>query len=213
MASKVANATNSVGLWPGSVTGGLGFGNLLEKTKHHFAVLFWPTLLGSLSGAALLLSTPTKVFDRVIPGLILVAALLLLFQPKVKSFVLRKHERLPAPYGWGLQFLVSAYGGYFGAGMGIMMLASFALYMDGTIHELNAVKNWLGLVINFSCSAVFIAKGLVELWPAIFLVIGSLIGGYFAARLSQKANPDKFRLVIAIYGIGMSLWFAYRAFA
>jgi len=175
-------------------------------------VLFLPTLLGSIAGALLLLATPKAVFDQVIPGLILLAALLLLFQPRVKAFVLRKQEKLPVAYGWGLQLLVSAYGGYFGAGMGIMMLAAFALYMEGTIHELNAVKNWLGLVINFTCSAVFIAKGLVDLWPAVWLVVGSLIGGYFAARVSQKANPDKFRIAIAIYGIAMSLWFAYRAF-
>lgn len=213
LGEKVANATNSVALWPGSLTGGLGFKNLLGKTQHHLKLLILPTLLGSLTGAWLLLSTSNKVFRDVIPALILVASLLLLFQPKVKAFVLSRHDKLPAPYGWGLQFLVSAYGGYFGAGMGIMMLAAFALYMDGTIHELNAVKNWLGLIINFSCSAVFISQGLVDLQPALWLTVGSLIGGFVAARVSQRFNPEKMRLAIAIYGIGMALYFAYRAFA
>ncbi len=208
---KVANATNSVGLWPGSLSGGIGFKNLYSKTSHYLKILFLPTLLGSVSGAFLLLSTSNEVFRRVIPGLIFLASLLLLFQPKVKQFVLGHKSKLPTSYGWILQFLVALYGGYFGAGMGIMMLAAFALYMEGTIHELNAVKNWLGLIINFSCSAVFIAKGLVELWPAVWITIGALIGGFVAARVSQRFNPEKLRVAIAIYGFAMTAYFVYRA--
>lgn len=212
LVEKVANATNSVGLWPGSLTGGLGFKNLIDKTKHYLKALFVPTLLGSAVGAILLLNTSNEFFKRVIPFLVLTAACLLLFQPKVKEFVQKRHDKLPTSYGLILQFFVSVYGGYFGAGMGIMMLAAFALYMDGTIHELNAVKNWLGLIINFTCSMVFLSQGLIVLWPAVFLTIGALIGGFAAARLSQKVNPEKLRLVIAIYGIGMAGFFAYRAF-
>ncbi len=211
LAEKVANATNSVGLWPGSLTGGLGFKNLYAKTGGYLKKLFLPTLLGSLAGAFLLLNTSNHVFRAVIPGLILIASALLLFQPKVKTLVQSKHRKLPEPYGWALQFLVSVYGGYFGAGMGIMMLAAFALYMEGNIHELNAVKNWLGLIINFSCSAVFVAKGLVVFWPALWLVIGSLIGGFVAARVSQRFNPEKLRVAIAIYGFVMAGYFVWRA--
>ncbi|HVT11910.1 MAG TPA: sulfite exporter TauE/SafE family protein [Fimbriimonadaceae bacterium] len=208
---KIANATNSVGLWPGSLSGGIGFKNLFEKTSRYLAKLFIPTLLGSLCGALLLLNTSNKVFKEVIPGLILLASCLLLFQPKVKELVQKRHAKLPEPYGWVLQFLVSTYGGYFGAGMGIMMLAAFALYMEGTIHELNAVKNWLGLIINFSCSAVFISRGLVEPWPAVWIVVGALIGGFVAAKVSQRFNPDKLRVAIAIYGFAMTAFFIWRA--
>jgi uncharacterized membrane protein YfcA len=208
---KVANATNSVGLWPGSLTGGIGFKNLYAKTSRYLKILFLPTLLGSVSGAFLLLYTSNEAFKKIIPGLILLASLLLLFQPKVKLFVLGHKTKLPEAYGWILQFLVAVYGGYFGAGMGIMMLAAFALYMDGTIHELNAVKNWLGLIINFSCSAVFLARGLVVLYPALCIVIGSLIGGFVAARVSQRFDPDKFRIAIAIYGFVMAGYFVWRA--
>ena len=208
---KIANATNSVGLWPGSLSGGIGFKNLYEKTSRYLKTLFIPTLLGSIAGAFLLLYTSNTVFKRVIPGLILLASFLLLFQPKVKQFVLGHKSKLPGHYGWILQFLVAVYGGYFGAGMGIMMLAAFALYMEGTIHELNAVKNWLGLIINFSCSAVFILKGMVVLWPALWIVLGSLIGGFVAAKVSQRFNPDKLRVVIAIYGFAMTAFFIWRA--
>lgn len=208
---KIANATNSVGLWPGSLSGGIGFKNLYAKTSRYLRVLFIPTLLGSLAGAFLLLSTTNSTFKQIIPALVLFASMLLLFQPKVKKLVLGHRTKLPEAYGWVLQFLVSVYGGYFGAGMGIMMLAAFALYMEGTIHELNAVKNWLGLIINFACSAVFIAKGMVVFWPAFWIVIGALIGGFAAARISQRFNPDKLRIAIAIYGFIMTGFFVYRA--
>lgn len=208
---KIANATNSVGLWPGSLAGGIGFKNLYSKTSRYLKVLFLPTLLGSVAGAFLLLYTSNVFFRRVIPALILLASLLLFFQPKVKQFVLGHKSKLREAYGWILQFFVAVYGGYFGAGMGIMMLAAFALYMEGTIHELNAVKNWLGLIINFAASVVFIAKGYVVFWPALWIVLGSLIGGFVAARVSQRFNPEKLRIAIAIYGFAMTAYFVYRA--
>jgi len=208
---NIANATNAAGLWPGSIAGGIGFRNLLPKTAHYLKALFIPTLLGSICGAFLLLYTSNEIFMRVVPGLILLASILLLFQSKVKRFVLGHESKLPEAYGWVLQFLVATYGGYFGAGMGIMMLAAFALYMDGTIHELNAVKNWLGVIINFSASVVFFAKGFVVLWPAVCILLGALVGGFLAARVSQRFNPDKLRIAIAIYGFAMTAFFIYRA--
>lgn len=208
---KIANATNSVGLWPGSLAGGLGFRNLLPKTSHYLKTLFLPTILGSICGAFLLLYTSNELFRKVVPGLILLASILLFFQPRVRQFVLGNRTKISEAYGWGLQFLVAVYGGYFGAGMGIMMLAAFALYMDGTIHELNAVKNWLGLIINFAASVVFFAQGYVVLWPAVWILLGGLIGGFVAARVSQRFDSDKLRIVIAIYGFAMTGFFVWRA--
>lgn len=212
LAEKIANATNSVGLWPGSLAGGLGARNLLEKTKPYLRQLIVPTCLGSICGAWLLLTTTDLVFRRVIPGLILLAAILLLLQPKVKALMGKHMHILPSWLAILLQFLVATYGGYFGAGMGIMMLACFALYMDGTVHELNAIKNWMGLIINFTCSFIFITKGLVEVVPAVLLTVGALIGGFSAAHFSQRLDPDRLRLAIAIYGILMASYFGYRAY-
>ncbi len=207
---KIANATNSVGLWPGSLTGGLGFLQRFGTTKKYLPAMIPPTAIGSVCGAFLLLNTSAKNFERVIPFLILLAAILLLIQPKVKELV--GHRALPAWAAPLLQFLVAVYGGFFGAGMGIMMLACFALTMEGDIHELNAVKNWLGLIINFVCSAVFIWKGLVLPLEGGLLVFGGLIGGYFAARVSQRFDPDRLRGVIAVYGLCMAAYFMWRAF-
>lgn len=210
IADKVANATNSVGLWPGSVTGGIGFIKRFGSTKRYLPAMIPPTLLGSALGAALLMNTSTQAFRRAIPFLILLAAILLLLQPRVKRLV--GHRALPVWAAPLLQFLVALYGGYFGAGMGIMMLACFALTMEGDVHELNAIKNWLGLAINFTCSALFLWKGLVLPLEGGLLVLGSLIGGYVAAHVSQRFDPDRLRSVIAVYGLGMAAFFMARAF-
>lgn len=211
LSERVANATNSVGLFPGSLAGGLGFRNLFEKTGRHLKPLLIPTVLGSVLGAWLLLTTPDSVFKKVIPGLILIASLLLLLQPQVRRMV-GKGRTLPVWAGILLQFVVSTYGGYFGAGMGIMMLACFALYVEGNVHELNAIKNWLSLLVNFACSVVFVIERIVDFWVAGCVVAGALVGGFFAARVSQRVDPDRLRLVIAIYGLAMTGFFTYRAF-
>jgi len=210
--SLQANATNSASLWPGSLAGAFGFKDLLHKTKKYFAVLAAPTLLGSVVGAWLLILSSEKLFDSVIPFLILFASLLLVVQPRIKALA-KKHDRTtPLWFGIVVQFLVSAYGGYFGAGMGIMMLGSFALYMDGNIHELNAVKNWLGLIINLVASIILAAKGLVLWGPFLALTAGSLVGGFYAAKWSQRFDSDKLRTAIAVYGFAMTIYFLWRAF-
>jgi uncharacterized membrane protein YfcA len=208
---RVANATNSVGLFPGSFTGAYGFRNLLPKTGKHLKKLFAPTFLGSIAGAFLLLNTSNAVFAKVIPILVLLAATLLLLQPKIRALV-GQGNKLPTWLALALQFLVSVYGGFFGAGMGIMMLACFALYIEGNVHELNAVKNWLSLLINFTCSIVFFIKGLVVLPVAFFLLIGAVLGGFVAARVSQRFDPNKLRVAIAVYGFAMAGVFAYQAY-
>jgi uncharacterized protein len=211
--SLQANATNSASLWPGSLTGALGFRDVLHKTKRYFGVLAVPTLAGSVLGAWLLTISPTKTFDSVIPFLILLASVLLVVQPRIKALA-KKHDR-PTPVWVGvlIQFLVATYGGYFGAGMGLMMLGSFALYMEGNIHELNAVKNWLGLIINLVASIFLAVKGLVLWGPFLALTAGSLLGGFYAAKYSQRFDSEKLRIVIAGYGFAMTGYFFWRAFA
>jgi len=210
--SKIANATNAAALWPGSLAGAYGFWNLIAKTGHYFRTLFVPTLLGAAAGAWLLTATSQRTFDIVIPFLILIAATLLALQPKVKQWTLRGKPSVHPSVGIVLQFLVAVYGGYFGAGMGIMMLGAFALYMEGNIHELNAVKTWLGLIINLVASIVFVSKGWILPVPFIALTLGAIVGGFFAARLSQKVNAEKMRIAIAVYGFITAAYFGYRAY-
>ncbi len=207
-----ANATNSVGLWPGSFAGALGFRNLFKQTERQLKLLILPTLLGSVLGAVLLITTKQRTFDIVIPFLILLATLILALQPSIRKWVGSEHRKMPVWFGVLLQFLVSVYGGYFGAGMGIMMLATMALTIDANVHELNSLKNWLAVVINLAATTVFFIKGLVWPFTAVALVGGALIGGYFAAKFSQRFNPDKLRWVIVAYGLLMTGVFVKEAF-
>lgn len=202
-----ANATNSVGLWPGSLAGAVGFLNLFKQTASELKILIGPTILGSFLGSQLLIHTRQRTFDAIVPWLILMATLVLAFQPSIKKWAGAERQRLPISVGMLIQFAVSVYGGYFGAGMGIMMLASLALIIEGSVHVLNSIKNWLALVINVVCTTVFFAQGYVQWFPATALIGGALIGGYFAAKVSQRFEPDKLRKVIVVYGVGMTLWF------
>jgi uncharacterized membrane protein YfcA len=220
MASVPANMTNTSSLWPGSLAGGLGYFNLLGKAVHHLKVLLLPTLVGSIVGAWLLTVTSPKLFDVLVPILILFAATLLAFQPKIKAWATRRHEGVPSAVGFTLQFLVSIYGGYFGAGMGIMMLAAFSLYVVGDIHEYNAIKNWLGLLINLVATVVFVVSGRLAAhtgqspqidWSiALPMIVGSIVGGYAMARLSQKIDSEKLRLMIAVYGFAAAGYFVWQ---
>lgn len=209
--AREANATNSVGLWPGSLASAFGFLDLLPLVKKTIWLLLVPTVAGSCAGALLLGSTGKRTFDLLVPALILTATLLLAFQDRVKAFAASRGREFHPATAFVAQLLVSIYGGYFGAGMGIMMLGAFAVTIGGTIHEMNTVKNWLAVAINVVATVVFFLQGLVLFVPAAMLAFGSVIGGYFAARYSQKVDAKWLRHGIVAYGLVMCAFFAWRA--
>lgn len=201
----VGNATNSVGLWPGALSGALAF-RFSPESRRLLKGLVPATAAGAAFGAWLLTVTPSKTFAALVPWLILLGAMLLLLQPRIRRLVDVK-ARMPLLGAVALQFLVAVYGGYFGAGMGLMMLAVLGFVMDGTIHELNGVKNGLGLVINLVGSTIFFFGGLVRADVAGWLVAGALAGGYLAGRYSQRIPPEGLRKAVAIFGVGMALYY------
>jgi uncharacterized protein len=208
-----ANATNSVALWPGSLSSAIGFLPHLGRFKGRLFGLVLPTLLGSGLGSWLLVVTPASLFRTVVPWLILAATLLLLFQPRVREWVSgSKHGAHPAT-GAVLQFVISVYGGYFGAGMGIMMLAAMALFLDADMHEMNAVKNWLAVVINVVAMGVFLGKGLVLLAPCAAMMGGAVIGGFLSAKAAQKVSSEALRKAVVVYGLAMSAVFFWRVWS
>jgi hypothetical protein len=207
--SLIANATNSVGLWPGSLSGAWGFRNVLGPTQKYLRLLVAPTLIGSAAGAYLLTITDKRVFEAAVPVLLLIATVLLYLQPQVKAWVLGDRAHIGPAWAILLQTLVAIYGGYFGAGMGIMMLAVFGLFMHANTHEINAVKTILGVGINLTASILFFSKGMVVFVPALALTLGSIVGGYAAAKGSQKVDPDRLRVAIALFGFGMAAHFAW----
>lgn len=207
-----ANATNSVALWPGSLASALGFREHWEASRAQFVVLLAPTILGSILGAWLLVSTPQRAFDLAVPALILLGTLLLAFQKRVRAWADARRDGPRSPtWAWIAQLGVAAYGGYFGAGMGILMLAAYGLFVEGSLHEHNAVKNGLAILINVAATALFFWKGLVWLAPALAMAVGAVVGGYLSARLSQRIAADRLRMAVVAYGLAMFVWFVWRA--
>jgi uncharacterized protein len=209
---RMANATNAVALWPGSASGALGFHKYFAETKYQLKALLPPTIIGAVLGSYFLVVTSTKVFGTVVPFLILAATLLLAFQGKIKVATEKSGFKLK---GWQvgiLQFLVSLYGGYFGAGMGIMMLAVMSLYEGMDLHRLNAVKNWLAVVINMGASVILLSKGLVDLKFALAVMIGALFGGFVSARFAQRFESEKLRVWVVAYGLIMVGYMFWRQF-
>lgn len=136
---------------------------------------------------------------------------MLTLQPRIKSWASKGRAPMSFWAALAFQFLVSIYGGYFGAGMGIMMLAVFGLSMPGTVHELNAVKAVLAVAINVVATIVFVAKGMAIVAYLPPLAVGAIVGGYVGARLSLRVDGERLRVAIALYGFAMTGFFVWRA--
>jgi len=160
----IANATNSAAVWPGSLGAVWGYRRELRGTRPRMYWLIVPSVVGAVAGAMLLRVTPAALFDRLVPLLILFATLLFAVQERLQ----RLFNMTPGHHGsaWFagamiFQFFVSVYGGYFGAGMGILMLAALAILGHDDIYQMNALKNVLALFINAVAAAYFLAAGMV----------------------------------------------------
>lgn len=201
-----ANATNAIALWPGSLASVWSYRKQAKGLGRLSAILTVPSILGAFFGAWLLLNTPEKLFRQVVPILILLATLLLCYQPRLK-LKLEKHNKTIKSLALTvlLQFLVSIYGGYFGAGIGIMMLALLGFYIEANINQLNAIKTWLGMIINAIASLFFISAGSIMFLPGVIVGIGAIFGGYLAPKIAQKVHADYVRYFVITIGFVLTL--------
>jgi len=207
----MANATNAVALWPGSLAAMLGFRNELAKVQRWLLLLTLPSLAGGIIGAVLLLHTSTVTFTRLVPFLILGATILLATQELITSRLglLGKAEGKPA-VGWivlvfTFQFLVGLYGGYFGAGMGILMLAALGLMGLTDLHQMNGLKNLLAICINGVAAIYFAASGAVIWVDAIEMAAAAIVGGFLGARMARKLGRVFVRRAVVVIGLLMSV--------
>src|SRR5215475_1719651 len=205
-----ANATSTVAIWPGTVGSVWGYRRELRKTEPRFRLLIVPSLIGGLLGALLLRYTPTSTFDKLVPFLILFATLLFMaqevIQRKLKTAEIAKHHSTKWLVGALLfQFVVGIYGGYFGAGIGILMLAALSILGLTDIHEMNSLKVVFGGSINGIASLYFIWAGMVY-WPyALVMVAGAIAGGYGGAGLARKLGRTAVRRLVIAIGFGMAI--------
>ncbi|MBM3776902.1 MAG: sulfite exporter TauE/SafE family protein [Acidimicrobiia bacterium] len=212
--SITANATNTVAIWPGSIGAMWGYRRELRTTPAPLWVLAIPSTAGGMMGAILLQLTPTELFDRFVPILVLFATLLFMAQDALQRR-LGLDARAPRDHGWQagaivFQFAVGLYGGYFGAGIGILMLAALSLLGLRDIHEMNGVKNLLGLCINGTAAIYFVAMDMVA-WPAVFAMAGGAIaGGIGGAGMARRIGPKAVRRIVVGVGFGMTGLMALR---
>ena len=215
----MANATNTVAMWPGSLAGAIGFRQELSTVRRWLLLLIIPSLLGGALGSWLLLRTPSSLFERLVPFLILGATLLLAAQEAITRWLSVGGWRLPEespveqgqpPTGWIVfvflfQFLVGLYGGYFGAGMGILMLAALGLIGLTDLHQMNGLKNILAVCINGIAAIYFAVSGAV-VWHDVFIMtIGTIAGGYLGARVARRLGRKFVRAAVVVIGLGMTI--------
>lgn len=200
----LANATNSLALWPGSLAGAWGLRREIAAVPSLLKVLVPAALLGGVAGGALLLATPSKLFAAFVPYLILFATAVL----AGKSLLTRpgrpaesRHPSRRMMVLFVAQTLVSIYGGYFGAGMGILMLAALGLYGLTDFHERNAVKNLLAAATNGVASLFFTAAGAIRWGDGLALGTGAIAGGLIGAAVGRRLSAktlEKFAIVVGV---------------
>jgi uncharacterized membrane protein YfcA len=215
----VANATNTAALWPGSFSSALGYRKDTVVDRPLLVSLLVPSFIGGALGAVILVITPPELFKLIVPFLVLFATLVL----AARNTLTRKiGDRLAAAedhtttagriWGFFFQLFVATYGGYFGAGMGILMLGSLSIMGMRDIHEMNALKTPLQAVINMTAFVFFAIKGLVAWVPALVLCVGAITGGYGGARLAKRVDPKLLNICIVVLGFVVSAWLFYKAF-
>jgi len=210
LGSVTANATSTVAIWPGTVGSAWGYRREARKVTPRLWLMIFPSLAGGLAGAWLLKLTPPGVFDRLVPFLILFATLLFMAQEPIQRMLgsaeSAKHQSNTwFACGLGYQLLVGLYGGYFGAGIGILMLAALAIMGLTDIHEMNSLKVVLGGSVNGIASVYFIAAGMVY-WPYVVLMaVAAISGGYFGAGAARRLGRTFVRRFVIGIGFAMAV--------
>ncbi len=207
-----ANATSTVALLPGSIGGIWGYRRDFLGTRRWIRWLLLPSILGGLIGSWLLIALPAESFKLLVPWLILTASTLFTIQPWIakKTGIGQPHS--DPSFGTmvviaGFQFLVSIYGGYFGAGIGILMLSALAMMGLSDIHRMNALKSLFGTCINGLAAIVFIVQGPVQWRYAIPMAIAAVIGGVSGAAVARRLDRRVVRWTVIVVGFSLSVYY------
>lgn len=215
-----ANATNTVAVWPGLAATVFTYLKRLHVPARLLVPLLATSIGGGFAGALLLIKTPQRTFEHLIPWLLLGGTLLFAYGPRMRALAgrgdatpdLRKTGWLALTAASLLQFVVGTYGGYFGGGIGFVMMGMMAALGMTDIHNMNALRILLAATINIVAVATFIVAGAV-LWPqCLVMVVGATAGGWSGGHYAQKTDPKKLRLLVICVGLIMTAYFFVRAY-
>ena len=217
-AAVLANGTSTVALMPGALSSFWAYRRELVGLRSWIILLGPVSLIGGLVGTFLVVYLPPELFKTLVPWLILTATTLFALQPQIARWtgIGKPHENATRATVVGIvvfQFVVAVYGGYFGAGIGILMLSALAMMGLADIHQMNALKTLLASAINGVSAAVFIASGEVY-WPyAGTMAVAAIVGGYVGARVARKLDKNLVRMSVVAMGLILAAIFFYRQFA
>jgi uncharacterized membrane protein YfcA len=198
-----ANMTSTVGIWPGYLGGVAGFRLEIADQSSRVRALALPALAGAVLGASLLLLTPSATFTSLAPWLVLAASLLFATQPLLVRAFAGHHERHPTRLAlmYGGTFAAAVYGGYFGAGMGVVLLAVLGLALPDQIARTSGLRTILSVLVNGVAAAVFIARGTL-VWAAVAtLALSSFVGGFAGARVARRVPGPLLRVIVVAVGL------------
>ncbi len=206
MPAVAANVTNTVALCPGYLGGSFAQRKDLTDQKQRLWLLIPVSILGGIAGGLLLLQTEERLFKEVVPFLILLAAGLLAINDPVRRWIMRRnqlHSMMIPQKIWAILFLAPAavYGGYFGAGVSVIVLAVLGLFLEDSITRLNALKQVISFTINVAAAIFFLFSGQVAWLVALVMAAGALTGGVIGGKLAGKINPALLRWIVVVIGV------------
>ncbi|MFC3167629.1 sulfite exporter TauE/SafE family protein [Paracoccus fontiphilus] len=205
-----ANATSTIAALPGYLSSAIAFRkDIRDIHDAPFARLTAWTMIGGAIGSGLLLVSSNTAFSALVPFLLLAATLVFSFADDVRRMASRWRS-VVTPFGLGILMPVAIYGGYFNGGLGIVLLAMFAMWGMTDLHQMNGLKCWLSFALSMVAFAVFAAGGAVAWAPAAIMAAGTITGGYAGAPLARRIPRDTLRLLIAVIGFGMTAIFFWR---
>lgn len=205
-----ANATSTVALFPGSLAGAWAYRKECKTfTGAPLKLMILASLAGGLLGAVLLYMTPTRIFDSLIPWLLVLGTVTFSFGPKI-GFLIRSSVHIGFPFMLIIQGVLAVYGGYFGGAVGIMMMAAWSLFGSTDIKSMNAAKTLLVGVTNSAAVLCFATTGLVWWSQSVLMLTGAVIGGYGGARWARRISPQRLRTGITIFNVVITVIFFIR---
>ena len=203
-----ANVTNTVGIWPGYAGGAAGFRQEISGQRERLVRLSPVAVLGGIAGAILLLTTPSSTFKSLAPWLVLGASLLFALQPLLRRALVDSAHHPPRTRPLllaGGTFAASVYGGYFGAGLGVMLLAILGLALPDSIVRTSGLRTALSILANGVAAIVFLIHGGLA-WAAVgLLAAGSLVGGWIGARVAKAIPATALRIAVIAVGLATTI--------